>query len=118
MSKILLVAIVGLGISIVAFGLSDIYWLSLALLVPVGFAQTAQVVLTQTLLLANSPDLVRGRMMSIFQMTRTSMSFTIVTMGALALVVGAPVIVQVSGGVLLIGGAFLTVATPVLRRLR
>ena len=115
---LLLAAIIGLGVGVLLFGLSTIYWLSFALLVPVGFAQTAQMVLNNTLLLANSPERVRGRVMSVFQMTGSTLSFTIVPMGALALLIGAPVIVQFVGGMLLAGGILLTAATPVLRRLR
>ena len=115
---LLLTAIIGLGVGVLSFGLSTIYWLSFALLVPVGFAQTSQMVMNNTLLLANSPERVRGRVMSVFQMTGSTLSFTIVPMGALALLIGAPVIVQFVGGALLTGGILLTAATPMLRRLR
>ena len=115
---LLLAAIIGLGVGVVLFGFSTTYWLSLALLVPMGLAQTAQMVLNNTLLLANAPEQVRGRVMSVFQMTGSTLSFTIVPMGALTLLVGAPVIVQFVGGALLTGGVLLTAATPVLRRLR
>ena len=115
---LLLAAIIGLGVGVASFGFSTVYWLSLVLLVPMGFAQTSQMVLNNTLLLANSPERVRGRVMSVFQMTGSSLSFTIVPMGALALLVGAPVIVQFVGGMLLTGGILLTAVTPVLRRLR
>ena len=115
---LLLAAIIGLGVGVVLFGFSTTYWLSLALLVPMGLAQTAQMVLNNTLLLANAPEQVRGRVMSVFQMTGSTLSFTIVPMGALTLLVGASVIVQFVGGALLTGGVLLTAATPVLRRLR
>ena len=115
---LLLAAIIVLGVGVVSFGFSTVYWLSLALLVPMGFVQTSQMVLNNTLLLANSPERVRGRVMSVFQMTGSSLSFTIVPMGALTLLVGAPIIVQFVGGMLLTGGVLLTAVTPVLRRLR
>jgi MFS transporter, DHA1 family, staphyloferrin A biosynthesis exporter len=108
---LLLAAIIGLGVGVVSFGVSTIYWLSLAILVPVGFAQTSQMVLNNTLLLANAPEQVRGRVMSVFQMTGSTLSFTIVPMGALTLLVGAPVLVQFIGGVLLIGGILMTAET-------
>ncbi len=64
------VAISGIafGASLVAFAVSHSFWLSCALLVPVGFAMMVEMGSSNTLIQTMSPDHLRGRVMSVYSM--------------------------------------------------
>jgi MFS family permease len=115
--RLLLIAVIGLGSSIILFASSSLFWLSLLLLVPLGMSQAAQMALNNTLLLSNAPLEVRGRVMSVYHMTGSSLSFVIVPLGALALITGTPILVISIGTMLLIAATLLALGTPLLRRL-
>src|SRR5438874_9102827 len=54
------------GVSLIAFAISRHFWLSAALLVPVGFALIVQTAASNTLIQAMVPDELRGRVMSVY----------------------------------------------------
>ncbi len=56
------------GVSLIAFAISRHFWLSVALLIPVGFAQIVQTAASNTLIQAMVPDALRGRVMSVYSM--------------------------------------------------
>src|SRR5215469_9407575 len=58
----------GFGVSITLFSLSRNFWLSAALLVPVGFCMMLETSSSNTLLQAMVPDELRGRVMSLYSM--------------------------------------------------
>src|SRR5215471_1421504 len=58
----------GFGISLIAFSSSKIFWLSLILLVPVGFSMMVQMASTHTLLQSMVPDRMRGRVIALYTM--------------------------------------------------
>src|SRR5207248_8106857 len=58
----------GFSISLVLFALSKDFWLSTALLVPVGFCMMLQMSSSNTLIQAMVPDHLRGRVMSVYSM--------------------------------------------------
>ena len=62
------VAGLGLGIALAAFSTSRTYWLSLVLLLPVGFSMMIQMGAATTLIQSMAPDRMRGRVMSIYCM--------------------------------------------------
>jgi MFS family permease len=64
----LLFAIVGFGMSIIAFGLSEIFWLSVLALFFSGVTDGISVVIRQTILQLKSPDEMRGRIASVNSM--------------------------------------------------
>ena len=63
--RVLLVAFLGFGLSIVGFGLSKVFWLSFAMLVLTGVFDNLNVVIRQTLIQYITPDEMRGRVTSV-----------------------------------------------------
>lgn len=64
----LLFAIFGFGLSIIAFGLSEIFWLSVFALFFSGVTDGISVVIRQTILQLKAPDEMRGRIASVNSM--------------------------------------------------
>ena len=64
----LLVAIFGFGISIIVFGLSSIFWISLVALFFSGVTDGVSMVIRQTILQLKTPDHMRGRVSSVNSM--------------------------------------------------
>jgi MFS family permease len=95
----------GFGVTLVAFGLSKHFWLSTALLVPVGFCMMLQMSSSNTLIQAMVPDELRGRVMSVYSMMFMGMApFGALLGGALADRISAPITVSM-GAVAAAGGA-------------
>jgi len=95
----------GFGVSLIAFALSKNFWLSTALLVPVGFGMMLQMSSSNTLIQAMVPDQLRGRVMSVYSMMFMGMApFGAFFGGALADRIGAPATVSM-GAIAAIGGA-------------
>jgi len=95
----------GFGFFLAVFGLSRVFWLSTALLVPVGFCMMLQMSSSNTLIQSMVPDHLRGRVMALYSMMFMGMApFGAFFGGALADRVGAPMTVVV-GGLAAIGGA-------------
>lgn len=63
--KILLVAVAGFGIFIIAFGLSRWYWLSFFFLVLSGILDGISVVIRGTIVQLKTPEHIRGRVLSV-----------------------------------------------------
>ncbi len=64
----LLVAVFGFGLSIIAFGLSTIFWISVAALFLSGVFDGVSMVIRQTILQLKTPDHMRGRVSSVNSM--------------------------------------------------
>jgi MFS family permease len=95
----------GFGVSLILFGLSRNFWLSTALLVPVGFCMMLQMSSSNTLIQAMVPDHLRGRVMSVYSMMFMGMApFGALLGGAVADRLGAPLAV-IMGAVAAFGGA-------------
>ena len=95
----------GFGITLVAFALSRNFWLSTAVLVPVGFCMMLQMSTSNTLIQAMVPDHLRGRVMSVYSMMFMGMApFGALTGGVVADRLSAPVAVGM-GAVAAVGGA-------------
>jgi len=97
----------GFGISLILFSFSTHFWLSAALLLPVGFGMMLQMSSSNTLIQAMVPDRLRGRVMAVYSMMFMGMApFGAFFAGALADRLGAPVTVAM-GAVAAVGGAAL-----------
>ena len=95
----------GFGVSLILFAFSRSFWLSVALLLPVGFCMMLQMSSSNTLIQAMVPDELRGRVMALYSMMFMGMApFGALLGGALADRLGAPVTVAV-GAVASLGGA-------------
>jgi MFS family permease len=97
-------ASISFGVSLICFSASRWFWLSVVLLLPVGFGMMLQNSGTNTLIQAMVPDRLRGRAMSAYSMMFMGMApIGALLAGAVAHRLGAPLTVGM-GGVLAIGG--------------
>jgi MFS family permease len=103
----------GLGISLILFSFSETFWLSMILLVPVGFSMMTQMSSSNTLIQAMVPDNLRGRVMSVYSMMFMGMApLGALMAGSLAGVLGAPYTVAFGGAVCLIGSVIFALRLP------
>jgi MFS family permease len=106
----------GFGVSLILFSLSRSFWLSAALLLPVGFSMMFQMAASNTLIQAMVPDSLRGRVMAVYSMMFMGMApIGSLLAGALAHRWGAPATVMVGGGVCIAGAAIFGYRLPALR---
>ena len=116
--KKLLATIFGFGLCIIAFGLSNIFWVSVLALFLSGATDGVSMVIRQTILQLKTPDNMRGRVSAVNSMfVGSSNELGAFESGLAAKLIG-PVAAVVFGGVM----TLLTVATigvnnPVLRNL-
>src|SRR5438045_1594911 len=95
----------GFGAALILFSTSRHFWLSAALLVPVGLFMMVQMASSNTLIQARVPDHLRGRVMALYSMMFMGMApFGALLGGAVADRLGAPLAVSM-GAVAGLGGA-------------
>ena len=106
----------GFGVSLILFSLSRSFWLSAALLVPVGFSVMIEMAASNTLIQSLIPDELRGRVMAAYSMMFIGMApFGSLLAGALAQHLGAPATVTLGGIVCIVGAAVFGLHLPALR---
>lgn len=106
----------GFGVSLVLFSLSRNFWLSVALLLPVGFGMMLQMSSSNTLIQAMVPDELRGRVMAFYAMTFMGMApLGSLLGGALADRIGAPITVTIGAVACLAGAAWFATKLPKIR---
>jgi MFS family permease len=104
------------GVSLMMFAFSRSFWLSCALLLPVGFAMMVEMGSSNTLIQTMSPDHLRGRVMSVYSMMFMGMApLGAVLSGVAAGRWGAPVTVAVGGIVCVAAAAIFGWRWPELR---
>src|SRR5450759_161606 len=87
-------ACAGFGASLALFALSHWFWLSLVMLIPVGYALMTQMACTNTLIQTMVPDHLRGRVMALYSVMSMGMApFGALGAGAIADQIGAPLTV-------------------------
>jgi MFS family permease len=97
----------GFGFFLIVFSFSRYFWLSAAILIPVGFCMMLDMSASNTLIQAMVPDHLRGRVMAVYSMMFMGMApFGALLGGAVADRLGAPVSVAM-GAVACVGGAIL-----------
>jgi MFS family permease len=88
----------GLGVFLVAFSQSTRFWLSAALLVPVGLCMMVEMAASNTVIQSLVPDALRGRVMAAYAMMFLGMApFGALFAGAIAARIGAPPTVAIGG---------------------
>ena len=87
-AKKLLAGTLVMGISLLLFSLSTEYWLSLTLLMVVGFGSAARMSLSNVLIQSYVDDAYRGRVMSIYMLEMAVLSISIYPVSLLADIVG------------------------------
>jgi MFS family permease len=105
LARLVAISCVSFGTSLILFSLSRNFYLSVALLVPVGFFVMVQMGSTNTLIQAMVPDRLRGRTMAVYSMMFLGMApIGAFLSGLVAARIGAPWTVAI-GGIGAIAGA-------------
>ena len=104
------------GLGLILFGFSRWFWLSAALLLPVGYSLMLQMACSNTLIQTMVPDQLRGRVMALYSMMFMGMApFGALFGGAMADRVGAPSAVAIGGLASIVGAVWFAKALPELR---
>jgi MFS family permease len=104
------------GFMLILFSLSRQFWLSFALLIPIGFFMMMQWSASNTLIQTMAPDNLRGRVMAIYSMMFMGMApVGALLAGVLAGRLGAPLTVGAGGSIAVVGAAGFALRLPSLR---
>ena len=104
------------GVTLLLFAMSRTFWLSAALLVPVGAAMMVQMAASNTLIQAMVPDALRGRVMAVYSMMFMGMApFGALFAGWMAARVGAPATLAAGGVTCIFSAAVFAIRLPALR---
>lgn len=103
----------GFGTGLILFGFSRWFWVSTALLLPIGYSVMLQMACSNTLIQTMVPDQLRGRVMSLYSMMFMGMApFGALFGGALADRLGAPMTLAIGGLASLVGAIWFGRALP------
>jgi MFS family permease len=106
----------GFGVSLMLFAASKLFWLSVALLMPVGYFIMLQMAASNTLIQAMVPDALRGRVMAVYSMMFMGMApIGALLGGAISDRLGAPVTVAIGGLAAVAGAWWFGVQLPKIR---
>jgi MFS family permease len=112
----ILVACNAFGAALILFSLSRTFWLSVALLVPVGFSVVLAMGSSNTLIQTMVPDQLRGRVMAVYSMMFIGMApLGALMAGSVAHAIGAPMTVAFGGALSIIGGIVFATRLSALR---
>ena len=113
LTRWVMVSAIGMGVWMIAFSLSRSFYLSMALLYPLGGFWLACQSGINTLVQSMVPDRLRGRVMSVFVMGSLGMHpFGALFAGFLGQHLGAPMAVAISGVVCLAGALWFCLRLP------
>jgi len=105
--KMLPIAASMFGVGLVCFGMSHVLWLSLMLMVVVGFGMMQGLTASNTIIQTLVDEQMRGRVMSYYTAAFVGMApFGSLLAGALAHWIGAPRTVMVTGSCCILGAAW------------
>jgi len=103
----------GFGASLVVFSLSHRFWVSVILLLPVGYTIMLQMACSNTLIQVMVPDALRGRVMAVYSMMFMGMApIGALLGGALADRLGAQMTVAIGGLASLAGACWFGLQLP------
>jgi MFS family permease len=106
------------GIGLVAFSLSHVFWLSLLIMLVIGFGMMVQMASSNTILQTLVEEDKRGRIMSFYAMAFMGMvPFGSLLAGSLANTIGAPQTVMIGGITVILGSIIFAKKLPSLRRM-
>jgi MFS family permease len=104
------------GGGLILFALSSNFWLSTAIMVPIGFSIMIEMGSSNTLIQSMTPDHLRGRVMSVYSMMFMGMApFGALLAGLAAERMGAPLTVGAGGAICLAASAVFAFYLPSLR---
>ena len=106
----------GFGISLMLFSFSRSFWLSVLLLLPVGYFVMLQMSSSNTLIQVMVPDVLRGRAMAVYSMMFMGMApIGALIGGALSDHLGAPLTVAIGGFASVLGAWWFALQLPKIR---
>jgi len=106
----------GFGVSLILFALSKSFWISVLLLLPVGYFIMLQMASSNTLIQVMVPDELRGRVMALYSMMFMGMApLGALLGGALSDRLGAPMTVAIGGLASIIGAWWFGLQLPKIR---
>jgi MFS family permease len=104
------------GVSLILFAVSKSFWISVLLLLPVGYFIMLQMAASNTLIQVMVPDELRGRMMAVYSMMFMGMAPVGALLGgALSDRLGAPLTVAIGGLASVLGAWWFSVQLPKIR---
>jgi MFS family permease len=116
LSKWVTVCCAGFGGSLVLFSMSKSFWLSVFLLLPVGYFIMLQMASSNTLIQVMVPDALRGRVMAVYSMMFMGLAPLGALMGgALSDRLGAPLTVAIGGLAAVAGSVWFGKQLPQIR---
>ncbi|MGI8788039.1 MAG: MFS transporter [Pyrinomonadaceae bacterium] len=106
----------GFGIFLIVFSFSRSFWLSMILLLPIGFSMMTQMSSSNTLIQAMVPDELRGRVMSVYSMMFMGMApIGALLSGWLAEYIGTTETIALGGAACILGAIIFGWRLPSLR---
>jgi MFS family permease len=116
LGKWITVCCAGFGVSLMLFSFSTSFWLSVILLLPVGYFIMLQMASSNTLIQVMVPDALRGRVMAVYSMMFMGLAPLGALMGgALSDRLGAPVTVAIGGLASVAGAVWFGMHLPKIR---
>lgn len=116
LGRIIVIATLGFGLGLIVFTVSRVFWLSLVILMGVGFGWMVLIAASNTALQTLADNEMRGRVMSLFSMMLVGMApFGSLLAGWLADRVGAPLVVATGGAFCAVAGVIFARELPRLR---
>jgi MFS family permease len=104
-SRWISLSVAAFGLTLIAFAASHWFWLSIGVLMLVGFCQMIHMAAANTLVQVMVPDIYRGRIMALYSMMFLGMApFGAVLAGYVADAIGAPETVAMGGAASIIAG--------------
>lgn len=104
LDKLIAVCPATMGISIILFSFSHVFWLSVLALVLAGCSSTLQVAASNTIMQAIVDNTKRGRVMSFYTMCFMGMApFGNLLLGSVAQAIGAPNTLKIAGSMCILG---------------
>jgi MFS family permease len=116
LGRIIVIATLGFGLGLIVFTVSRVFWLSLVILIGVGFGWMVLIAASNTALQTLADNEMRGRVMSLFSMMLVGMApFGSLLAGWLADRIGAPLVVATGGAFCAVAGVIFARELPRLR---
>jgi MFS family permease len=105
------------GAGLILFGLSQVIWLSMLMMLLTGFGMMQGMAASNTIIQTVVPEDRRGRVMSYYTMAFVGMApFGSLLAGFLAHKFGAPHTVMITGSVVILGAIWFATRLPAIRR--
>ena len=106
-----------LGVGLILFGMSRVLWLSMMLMLVVGFGLMQGIAASNTVIQTLVPEDKRSRVMSYYTMAFVGMApFGSLLAGGLAHYLGAPHSVMITGACCVVGSVWFTIELPAVRK--